>query len=57
MMFKTKRDRNDIIRDIARVCGACPHGQGKEHGLVCTRKQSCPRKRVKNWLKELEKEV
>jgi len=53
--MKTKeRARNDIIRDIARVCGACPHGQGKGQGLVCTRKRSCPRKKVKKWLKELD---
>jgi len=47
---------NELIRKIAQSCGQCKFGQGKGVGLVCTKTRGqCPNKKVKKWLKELEK--
>lgn len=56
-MIESKRDeRNELIRKILQVCGACSHGQGKGRGLICDRKRSqCHSKQVRKWLKEIER--
>lgn len=48
-------EKNELVRKILQVCGACSHGQGKGRGLVCDRKKSlCHSKKVRQWLKEIK---
>jgi hypothetical protein len=50
-----KQKRNELVRRILQLCGACSHGQGKGRGLICDRKKSqCHSKRVRKWLEEID---
>jgi hypothetical protein len=46
-------EKNELVRKILQVCAACPHLKAD---AACDRKKSqCHSKRVRQWLKELER--
>ena len=52
--------RNELIREITKICSTCRYAGGKGRVLECTKKWRCHSKKVKKMLKgleEIDKEV
>ena len=46
-------DGNELIRNVIRACAACKHGKAR---MACKRNPSqCPNRKVKAWLKQIDK--